>query len=91
VDEAGQVYFVLASSSYEPPPGSAACSGAIFSIPAAFGHTNPELSAAALERLLFPIIAIAGKKYRLSAWRRQDAFDMSDGMEHHALRSNVIT
>ena len=39
--------------------GSATGSGAIFLPPAAFGHTHPELSEAALADLLVPFVAVA--------------------------------
>ncbi len=54
MDQAGQVYCGGVRAAI-----SAACSGAIFTVPAALGHTKPELSEAALGRLLVPVIALA--------------------------------
>lgn len=67
MDQAGQVYCGDVRAAI-----SAACSGAIFTVPAAFGHTKPELSEAALGRLLVPVFALAERKYRTSPRSSQD-------------------
>ena len=61
VDETGQVYYTWRCTNQSSRRGSAACSGAIFDVPAAFGRTHPELSGAALARLLVPVFAVAEK------------------------------
>ena len=72
VDETGQVYYTWRCTNQSSRRGSAACSGAIFDVPVAFGSTYPELSGATPVRLLVPVVAVGDKEYRLSSGPRQD-------------------